>query len=213
MVRYHTSAASTSVETTRPAKPLETEQQQQQHDEQKVEVPSFAAQEHRPVKAVDLAHSHASEPLLHPDLKPFSQLLFAPLKDFSRPHIHSRNLLKAASPILMGLSEKELPPPPPLMEKRSSSPVKLRKMPTHPYIAAAKNEVWTDPQTGLEYHTDLCGYLGHDRRESGRHTLTGVGQYMRTVFNIKVRLGGWAKLFCFIEIQNSNVVFWCLYII
>jgi hypothetical protein len=53
------------------------------------------------------------------------------------------------------------------------------RMHVHPYIAAAKNEVWKDPSTGLEYFTDLCHYLGRDRKEYGRHTLTGVGQYRK----------------------------------
>lgn len=63
----------------------------------------------------------------------------------------------------------------------------VRKIQTNHYINEAKDERWTDPLTGLIYHTDLCRYLGHDRKEVGRHTLTGVGQYMKTVFNIKVR--------------------------
>lgn len=53
------------------------------------------------------------------------------------------------------------------------------RMHVHPYIAASKNEVWKDPSTGLEYFTDLCHYLGRDRKEYGRHTLTGVGQYRK----------------------------------
>lgn len=61
----------------------------------------------------------------------------------------------------------------------------LRRMEIHPYIAAAKNELWMDPQTGLEYHTDLCRYLGRGRKEYGRHTLMGVGQY-RKGYVIKV---------------------------
>lgn len=62
----------------------------------------------------------------------------------------------------------------------------VRKIQTNPYISESQNERWTDPLTGLVYHTDLCHYLGHDRNEVGRHTLTGVGQYMKTIFNIKV---------------------------
>jgi hypothetical protein len=53
------------------------------------------------------------------------------------------------------------------------------RMHVHPYIAASENEVWKDPSTGLEYFTDLCDYLGRDRKEYGRHTLTGVGQYRK----------------------------------
>lgn len=79
----------------------------------------------------------------------------------------------------------------PLMEEPPKRPTSLepaykaRKIEVHPYIAAAKNEVWTDPQTGLTYSTDLCKYLGHDQKERGRHTLMGVGQY-RKGFVIKV---------------------------
>jgi hypothetical protein len=161
---------------------IRQEMKQGQHEKEEKQ----QERERSPVTSVDLAHSHASEPLMHPDLKPSSQLLFARVGDASslkqRPMV-PRNLLKGASPVLLVLDRKDVPPPPPV---ERSAPVKLRKMPTHPYIAAAKDNVWKDPQTGLEFHTDLCEYLGHDRNESGRHTLTGVGQYMRTVFNIKV---------------------------
>lgn len=63
----------------------------------------------------------------------------------------------------------------------------IRKIQMNPYIAASKDERWTDPQTGLIYRTDLCHYLGHERRDVGRHTLVGVGQYTKTMLNIKVR--------------------------
>ena len=62
----------------------------------------------------------------------------------------------------------------------------VRKIQTNPYIAASKDERWIDPQTGLIYPTDLCQYLGHTKKEVGRHTLTGVGQYTKTMLNIKV---------------------------
>lgn len=62
---------------------------------------------------------------------------------------------------------------------------KRARIPIHPYIAASKDEVWTDPQTGLQYFTDLSTYLGHDRQTMGRHTLMGVGQYRKAAF-IKV---------------------------
>ena len=55
----------------------------------------------------------------------------------------------------------------------------------HPYIEKAVNEVWTDPQTGLDYYTDLCRYLGDERQQHGRHTLMGVGQF-RKGYVIKV---------------------------
>ena len=73
-----------------------------------------------------------------------------------------------------------------LSSQQSIKPA-IRKIRKHPYIEESKNEMWTDPKTALSYRTDLCSYLGDDRKEKGRHTLTGVGLYMRTVFNIKVR--------------------------
>ena len=62
---------------------------------------------------------------------------------------------------------------------------KLRRMQTHPYLNEAKNGVWIDPQTNLQYHTDLCHYLGRHRQEHSRHTLTGFGIY-RKGYVIKV---------------------------
>ena len=69
-----------------------------------------------------------------------------------------------------------------------SSPHRPRKIPVHSYIQSAKDFIWIDPLTSLAYPTDLCEYLGHKKVESGRHTLTGVGQYYRTAFNIKGRI-------------------------
>jgi len=63
---------------------------------------------------------------------------------------------------------------------------KLRRLETHPYIAVAKNEIWTDSQTGLQFPTDLCRYLGQDLKSAGRHTLTGMGYYTKTIMNIKI---------------------------
>jgi len=68
----------------------------------------------------------------------------------------------------------------------SAVPKKALKIPKNPYIEEAIDNWWLDPQTGLKYRTDLCKYLGHEKKRSGRHTLMGVGQYTRTVFNIKV---------------------------
>jgi len=67
-----------------------------------------------------------------------------------------------------------------------SIPHPPRKIPVHPYIQSSKDFVWVDPLTSLEYPTDLGRYLGHTKKEAGRHTLMGVGQYYRTAFNIKV---------------------------
>jgi len=68
----------------------------------------------------------------------------------------------------------------------SKNPHRLRKIPIHPYIQSSNDFVWVDPLTSLEYPTDLCQYLGQTKKEAGRHTLMGVGQYYRTAFNIKV---------------------------
>lgn len=81
---------------------------------------------------------------------------------------------------------KPVDPPTAMATPPSTRPL-IRKIQTNPYINDSVDEKWTDPQTRLVYHTDLCQYLGHSRTEVGRHTLTGVGQYMKTVFNIKVR--------------------------
>lgn len=67
-----------------------------------------------------------------------------------------------------------------------SNPHRPRKIPVHPYIQSSKDFVWVDPLTSLEYPTDLCNYLGHTKKEAGRHTLMGAGYYLRTAFNIKV---------------------------
>jgi hypothetical protein len=67
-----------------------------------------------------------------------------------------------------------------------SNPHRPRKIPVHPYIQSSKDFVWVDPLTSLEYPTDLCSYLGHTKKEAGRHTLMGAGYYLRTAFNIKV---------------------------
>jgi hypothetical protein len=72
----------------------------------------------------------------------------------------------------------------------------VRKIQSNPYIVASVDERWMDPQTGLVYKTDLCQYLGHERMDVGRHTLTGVGQYTKTMLKIKVRFRvSWRSLF------------------
>ena len=85
-------------------------------------------------------------------------------KKISQPLLHNNDNLSSS------LSEKPI----------------VRKIQTNPYIAASNDERWTDPKTGLIYRTDLCQYLGHERKDAGRHTLTGVGQYTKTMLNIKV---------------------------
>jgi hypothetical protein len=75
---------------------------------------------------------------------------------------------------------------------RSSSSIsddksyKIRKIPIHPYIAASKDGWFEDPQTGLKFPTDISEYIGLDRKVSGRHTLTGLGVYTRTMLKIKI---------------------------
>jgi len=150
---------------------------------------------------MDIAHVHASNPVLHPELKPPNQLLFTRtrhLGDSSRETEGKTQfplLLMNSNPSLFMERDEEdqelnISPPPRSgrtpRDDGASKPIRPRKIPTHPYIATCKNEVWTDPQTQLEFRTDLSGYLGDDRKAKGRHTLTGVGQYLRTVFNIKV---------------------------
>jgi len=46
--------------------------------------------------------------------------------------------------------------------------------------------MWEDPQTGMKYLTDLSEYLGNERKSLGRHTLMGVGLYVRTMLKIKI---------------------------
>ena len=158
---------------------------------------------HLPPRRRDLAHLHASEPSRHPSLKNSSKpslaqsattreakqrqerassfVLSSPLRI-----LHGANPVNAldvsfrsirkANPISPASSRTSAPP---------TVPHRTIKIPVHPYIAASENEVWTDPQTGLEYPTDLSGYLKWDRKEKGRQTLVGVGQY-RKGYVIKV---------------------------
>jgi len=133
-----------------------------------------------PPSRVDIAHSHASVPIdrtrlfgvLNPALTaiPKSTTIKGEEKKssaFTKEPIlhHNDNHLSSSS-----LSEKPI----------------IRKIQMNPYIAASDDERWTDPKTGLVYRTDLCQYLGHERKDAGRHTLTGVGQYTKTMLNIKV---------------------------
>jgi hypothetical protein len=69
---------------------------------------------------------------------------------------------------------------------RDDTPHRPKKMPVHPYIAASKDGVYIDPRTDLKFPTDIHEYLGHERKESGRHTLTGVGLFTKTMLKIKV---------------------------
>lgn len=159
--------------------------------------PSDSPSESLPVNR-DRAHSHASGPSMHPELKLASRLLFADQRKSSEARNKNKmrlpfDVLSDTNPILLAGSNamkqgRTTPPPAASLVHPTKDDIRasiVRRMQTHPYINEAKNEIWTDPQTGLQYHTDLCKYLGRDRKEHGRHTLTGVGIY-RKGFVIKV---------------------------
>ena len=151
------------------------------------------------------------EPAMFPELKDTSTLLFqrnnnnnnreTEPKQNGSP-LHAR-LLSNSNPILLAsttMKPAQMTPPhqlssSPLSQQQQQHPgtantdsitSKLRRIQTHPYLNAAdkSSNIWTDPQTQLEYHTDLRTYLGRPR-EDGRHTLTGVGIY-RKGYVIKV---------------------------
>lgn len=162
----------------------------------------------------DKAHSQASEPQMHPELKLASQLLFSSLakkrdKLSAGKKEKTRNmplslwgdtnpiLLASAHPVNRASSKSRLQG----HVKRTTStliqsttrsvtdeqPATVRvrsKIQSHPYLENAKNDVWTDPLTGLEYFTDLSDYLGFDRKERGRFTLMGIGQFRKYVIKV-----------------------------
>lgn len=149
---------------------------------------------------------------MHPELKPMSSLLFTPLSQES----HAVSVLKDSNPLMMTRDINSRKKMQPSSSSSSSSKTSLtrttpmkkpptqkllhvppsttrapvvtapRKIPKHPYLEEAKNNMWKDPATDLEYHTDISDYLGFDRKTAGRHSLMGVGQYSRTVFNVKI---------------------------
>lgn len=142
-------------------------------------------------------------PSLHPDLKLKSSLIF----DFNKPkanavHSHTKRprfggVLSDINPILLAgyKDEKVLPTKAAKLHHTATLPIeaseddmkalKISRMQTHPYLNDAKDGLWTDPQTGLQFFTDLCKYLGRHCNEYGRHTLTGMGIY-RKGYVIKV---------------------------
>jgi len=124
-----------------------------------------------------LSEVHAHRPALHHDLNPMSSMLklSVSLKPPKNP--------QQAKVFTSGKSKTTTTTPGKLASQLHAQ---KRTIPVHPYIAASKDQIWVDPQTGLEFPTDLCEYLGHTKKESGRHTLMGVGQYLKTVFNVKV---------------------------
>eukprot|EP00977_Amphora_coffeiformis_P006999 scaffold1515_cov162-Amphora_coffeaeformis.AAC.11 len=137
-----------------------------------------------PSRQRDLAHLHASEPSRLTSLKNSSKPSLSRAKDVDEsPRRSPLQFLHKASPVHAvektfagsrnaGSASSRVGTAP-------TTPHRTRKIPVHPYIAVAKNEIWTDPQTGLEYPTDLTRYLKNDRKAEGRQTLMGVGQYIK----------------------------------
>lgn len=177
--------------------------------------PEASEESRLPPSRIDIAHSHASKATERVELKRSNRM--TTLSTNKSPPSSSSDsttslpltFFKDTNPILLANGHTSPPGNKPLVAKSSigktmdsmSSPTSpssgssaartkpmIRKIQVNPYINESQDERWTDPLTGLVYHTDLCHYLGHDRKEVGRHTLTGVGQYMKTVFNIKVSI-------------------------
>ena len=202
------------------------------------ETSSSSKSDKRLPSQLDIAHSHAAASASsttphhpHAELNPTARRTsLSPQKKNAdkKPPSPSLFFLKDTNPILLA-NKRELAPsssssstktsstkPNPktsLLHETSSAPSAskkpvVRKIQRNPYIEASQDERWTDPQTGLVYRTDLCQYLGHDRAESGRHTITGVGQYMKTVFNIKVSSSSsvqWRVLNFFYELNRCDM--------
>ncbi|KAG7343060.1 hypothetical protein IV203_021005 [Nitzschia inconspicua] len=155
---------------------------------------------------MDIAHIHAHASVNHTEMRSASRM--TSILPHQSPEAVAKELprfLGRSNPILLFSDRrkrsseqetsnnkrtirKEEQQPKPLRREISSPPEKpmVRKIQVNPYILASRDELWTDPQTGLVYHTDLCCYLGHERKDAGRHTLTGVGQYTKTMLQIKV---------------------------
>ena len=151
------------------------------------------------------------DPLMHPELKIASRLIFADQSnDQRKSNSNDKNTFKPSpfavalsntNPFLLANTNHKISKGPSSLSKNPSLMIyptaaaiddgthlkvsKLRRMQTHPYLNEAKDGIWTDPQTNLRYQTDLCHYLGRNRPEHGRHTLTGFGIY-RKGYVIKV---------------------------
>jgi hypothetical protein len=157
------------------------------------------SQENGIMRSRDLAHSHASEPLHRAELKSSKKHVVVRGSPTASPMKYRLSALHDTNPILFvgdRIEKARMLSKPKTFDRNSlahsppgtnDASYKLRRMQTHPYLAVAKNEVWTDPQTGLAFPTDLSRYLGHETKSAGRHTLTGVGYYTKTVLKIKVR--------------------------
>mmetsp|Transcript_36823 Transcript_36823/g.89429 ORF Transcript_36823/g.89429 Transcript_36823/m.89429 type:complete len:851 (+) Transcript_36823:238-2790(+) len=164
-------------------------------EQEVVDEKDMTAPIHYPPSYVDIAHIHASGAAVHAQLNAGSSRL-ASLSRPKEPATEARQdrlplqFLVDTNPILLANTESSQSRPRTekikIEMKMPNAGTTLPKIQMNPYVASSKDNLWTDPKTGLIYHTDLCNYLGYNRKEAGRHTLTGVGQYMKTAFNIKV---------------------------
>lgn len=101
------------------------------------------------------------------------------------PSTHGGHVSEAPEPAIATANLESSPTSPPAAASIKST---VRKIQVNSYVATSEDEKYTDPQTGLVFRTDICNYLGHERKDVGRHTLVGVGYYTKTVFNIKVSI-------------------------
>lgn len=179
--------------------PKEMEPAASNEEKNKKETDALESRNHLPKTNVDIAHSHASAPASHLTLKLGSRISKDKGRGTNEKDVQKFSkfeTLKNTNPILfisrtdpedeIGSSDNDGI----ILSKKVTPSIdasyKLRRIAIHPYIAASKDEIWIDKKTGLEFHTDLCKYLGHNRKEYGRHTLTGVGQFTKTIMKIKV---------------------------
>ncbi|KAK1732438.1 hypothetical protein QTG54_016832 [Skeletonema marinoi] len=71
-------------------------------------------------------------------------------------------------------------------EQRSSNKDATIEGSTTPHAPSNRDCKKHQVQEQMVESQNLCTYLGQSKKEAGRHTLMGVGQYYRTAFNIKV---------------------------
>ena len=182
-----------------PTKDSKTEEPQLTHESQNL------TKSHSPIpRGRRVSQSHAAVTSLHPELKHPSTTLFATTSQKRGNQVTTaRHQVKSplgvggysvSSPLKGKIKTNESKgkilhhpsAPAGAQNIHDDTPHRPRKIPAHPYLTAAKNGIYVDPQTGLKFPTDLSEYLGHDRKSSGRHTLMGVGIYARTMLKIKV---------------------------
>jgi hypothetical protein len=156
---------------------------------------SFRFNDARSISSHTTSHAKAdvhTEPHLHPELKHPSDLLFR-RAIMARP----KKISTSISDVLVSGKSTDT-----IIRDRDAhdhshdrivltqdpcpTPHKTRKIPTHPYLATAKDGIYEDPRTGLQFFTDLSTYLGYDTYTFGRKTLMGMGHYYRTLLKIKV---------------------------